>query len=86
MNAAFTDLCATRSARSRRRVRSSDDIDGDDGKDSDVSIDYDNKRAGSQRRNSLDAFVEQAVAYRNLRPDPNDDEMCPFGTRRDSLF
>jgi ribosomal protein S18 acetylase RimI-like enzyme/O-methyltransferase involved in polyketide biosynthesis len=69
--------------RNRRRIHSSDNFNNS-GSDENSSIEP--RRVGSGRRNSLDAFVEQAVAYRNLRPDPSDDEMCPFGTRRDSLF
>lgn len=36
------------------------------------------------RRNSLDPMVERAMATVNLESD--DDELCAFGTRRDSLF
>jgi GNAT superfamily N-acetyltransferase/O-methyltransferase involved in polyketide biosynthesis len=38
------------------------------------------------RRSSLDAMVEQAVAYVNLQPSPADHDLDPFGSRRDSLF
>jgi hypothetical protein len=40
----------------------------------------------ASRRDSLHAMVEKAMAFVNLRNEPNDDELCPFGTRRDSLF
>lgn len=39
----------------------------------------------TKRRNSLHAMVERAVAFANLKPE-QDDELCAFGTRRDSLF
>lgn len=38
------------------------------------------------RRNSLHAMVERAVAYVNLKRDDSDDDLSPFGNRRDSLF
>jgi hypothetical protein len=38
------------------------------------------------RRNSLHAMVERAIAYVNLRSNANDDDLTPFGTRRDSLY
>jgi hypothetical protein len=40
------------------------------------------------RRQSLDVNVERAVAMVNEHPELCDDDgaLCPFGTRRDSLF
>ncbi|KAL3907891.1 MAG: hypothetical protein SGARI_003320 [Bacillariaceae sp.] len=77
MDAALTDTDPSRNGRRIERV--SDDVNDSD---SDENAAYARRRLGSERRGSLDAFVEQAVAYRNLRADPNDDEMNPF----DSLF
>lgn len=39
-----------------------------------------------ERRNSLHAMVERAMAFVSLKPDLESDDLCPFGTRRDSLF
>ena len=38
------------------------------------------------RRNSLQAMVEKAMSMINMGPDREPDDLCPFGTRRDSLF
>ena len=44
--------------------------------------------SGVERRNSLHAMVERAMAYVNMSKDedPRDGELCAFGIRRDSLF
>lgn len=42
-------------------------------------------RGRAPRRNSLHAMVERAMALVNMKPE-KDEELCPFGTRRDSLF
>lgn len=52
------------------------DEDGTEGRGSEAAV----------RRNSLHAMVERAMAYVNLRSDRNDDDLTPFGTRRDSLY
>jgi hypothetical protein len=82
----------------QRRCHSNDDIDdievneGQQGQYlDDVSGDGDddlegNKSRLAERRNSLHAMVERAMAFVNLRKEPYDDDLCPFGTRRDSLF
>ena len=72
---------------SKRRCHSSDDMDLDPsepGEENVLNVKIDKGRA--MRRNSLQAMVEKAMAYVNLMPEPNDDDLCPFGTRRDSLF
>jgi hypothetical protein len=42
----------------------------------------------ASRRNSLQDMLDRAMAFVNLRPKQNnaDDDLTPFGTRRDSLF
>jgi hypothetical protein len=54
----------------------------------DSTIPLKNAEAERQRRQSLDVTVERAVAMVNENPDleEDDDNLTPFGTRRDSLF
>jgi len=47
---------------------------------------YNNGVSRAPRRNSLHAMVERAMAYVNSTKDANDDDLTPFGNRRDSLF
>jgi hypothetical protein len=71
-----------------RLCASSDEMDLFGGEDhpSEGEDDHRPPEPRAPRRNSLHAMVERAMAYVNLRPDPNADDLCPFGTRRDSLF
>jgi hypothetical protein len=46
--------------------------------------DYSSVRGRATRRNSLHAMVERAMIV-NMKPE-KDEELCAFGTRRDSLF
>ena len=55
----------------------------------DNNVPLKNAEAERQRRQSLDVTVERAVAMVNENPDlddDGDDNLSPFGTRRDSLF
>jgi hypothetical protein len=80
----------------RSRIHSSDDIDsldheepeGEDRGDYDWDnyAEYYDQNDGAPRRNSLHATVERAVAYVNMKRGDNDDDLSPFGNRRDSLF
>lgn len=84
----------------RRRVASSDDVtllDHDDGLEhADVwnleTDDYDDDDSNRRlydyppRRNSLHAMIERAMAHVNLTKNYDDDDLTPFGNRRDSLF
>lgn len=84
----------------RRRVASSDDVmllDHDDGLEhADVwnleTDDYDDDDSHCRnydyppRRNSLHAMIERAMAHVNLTKNYDDDDLTPFGNRRDSLF
>jgi hypothetical protein len=48
-----------------------------------------NIKGKSSRRNSLQDMLEKAMTFVNLRPNFDkdaDDDLTPFGTRRDSLF
>jgi hypothetical protein len=47
--------------------------------------DHSSVKVRATRRNSLHAMVERAMAIVNLTPE-KDEELCAFGTRRDSLF
>lgn len=86
-----------RPRRVSRRCHSTDDADGweaEAGADAadavphgeDLGVEANGRGRGAQRRNSLHAMIERAMAYVNLRPDRNDDDLTPFGTRRDSLY
>jgi hypothetical protein len=71
----------------RRRCLSSDELDVLGGDQQEEGSDTEGTPQGrAPRRNSLHAIVERAIAYVNLKPDPIDEDLCPFGTRRDSLF
>ncbi|KAG7349179.1 leucine carboxyl methyltransferase [Nitzschia inconspicua] len=77
MDAAFT------SSPYKRMYHSSDELEGDT---NDNEALHDDRRGSSHRRSSLDTMVEQAVAYVNMYPSHIDDDLDPFGSRRDSLF
>lgn len=70
----------------KRMYHSSDELQ--DGHIDEVEDAYsvDDVRGGSHRRFSLDPMVEQAVAYVNLQPSSMNNDLDPFGSRRDSLF
>jgi GNAT superfamily N-acetyltransferase len=73
----------------RRRFHSSDELENEDEAQAAYHENDDTEalqHSNQYRRNSLDAMVEQAVAYVNLQPSPMDDDLDPFGSRRDSLF
>jgi hypothetical protein len=81
----------------KRRAQSSDEIDDSESGEFDNDLrrgdsygdnDYPPEEGGRvERRNSLHAMVERAMAYVNMtKDDPHDGELCAFGTRRDSLF
>lgn len=74
----------------RRRCSSSDDIDlldHEDGEGDDPGDFYEEGYGDrAHRRNSLHAMVERAMAYVNMERDDIDDDLSPFGNRRDSLF
>jgi hypothetical protein len=76
--------------RPRRRCLSSDEIVvvGGDQQEEEVSdTEATMPRGRAPRRNSLHEMVERALMYVNLKkPDPTHEDLCPFGTRRDSLF
>jgi hypothetical protein len=78
---------APRVVEHRPRCQSSDEIDvlGSD-KQEEGSDTEGTPQFRASRRNSLHAMVERAIAYVNLKPDPIDEDLSPFGTRRDSLF
>jgi hypothetical protein len=82
--------------RPRHRIHSSDDIGSLDDEDregegrADYSgesyAEYHEHKDRAPRRNSLHAMVERAVAFVNMKREENDDDLSPFGNRRDSLF
>ena len=66
----------------QRRRSSTDDDQNEEGQ-GEV---YSTIQGRARRRSSLHAVVERAMAFVNLKPDRNSEELSPFGTRRDSLF
>ena len=66
----------------RRRRSLTDD---DQNKEGEGEV-YSTIQGRARRRSSLHDMVERAMAFVNLKPDRNSDELSPFGTRRDSLF
>jgi hypothetical protein len=75
----------------RQRCHSSDEVEVDDLDDPPDEgarrmEDYPQPEFRVPRRNSLHAMVERAMAFVNLKSDRDADDLCPFGTRRDSLF
>lgn len=83
----------------RQRVASSDDValldldddleqadDEDDWNLEDGDDGFRRLHDHAPRRNSLHAMVERAMAHVNLRQNYDDDDLTPFGNRRDSLF